>query len=65
MAWEVKAYLDDGGIVKIEKNESVAEINPKIPGYFREVFLIESKDPKLRTYYHGRVVKKIEVIEVE
>ena len=65
MAWEVKAYLDDGEILTIDKKENVSEINPKIPEYFREGFLIESKDPTVRTYYPGRVIKKIEVIEVE
>jgi len=63
--WKVIAYLNDGEEVEVEQDEQVARLNPKISGYLDNGIVIQSEDGNVRTYYPGRVIKKIVVKKFE
>ena len=63
MAWEVRAYLDDGGSLTVCKVDTLEEVRAKINSIFFEGFNVEKE--KIYSYYPARVIKKAEAYKRE
>jgi hypothetical protein len=66
MAWEIRAYLEDGKMVTIYRTEKpLGNIKAEMPKYVNFGFFVETEKPKTLVYYPGKLIKKIEAIEVK
>jgi len=63
MAWEVRAFLEDGGSPTVCIVDTLGEAKTKIQSILQEGFSIESEQSY--AYYPSRVIKRAEAFKRE
>ena len=65
MTWEVRAYLDDDSrkVVCICMTEGEAE--EKLKEIIKEGFYHKTDKPKIITYHPPKIIRKVEMAEIE